>query len=143
MGLFSFFFSSRRRHTRGALVTGVQTCALPIWSAMKKYLKLARQNYESLLLALVVLMLVLALVKPEIQLKQEVNNYLLLADVSQSMNAEDVKIGNKTVNRIEYTKHLMKRVVETSYCGTYISVGVRSEERRVGQECVSTGRSRG
>src|SRR3546814_8655743 len=28
--LFIFFFSSRRRHTRCALVTGVQTCALPI-----------------------------------------------------------------------------------------------------------------
>src|SRR3546814_9377926 len=26
-----FFFSSRRRHTRCALVTGVQTCALPIF----------------------------------------------------------------------------------------------------------------
>src|SRR3546814_5324732 len=26
-----FFFSSRRRHTRCALVTGVQTCVLPIW----------------------------------------------------------------------------------------------------------------
>src|SRR3546814_9132966 len=25
-----FFFSSRRRHTRCAVVTGVQTCALPI-----------------------------------------------------------------------------------------------------------------
>src|SRR3546814_17725606 len=30
--LFTFFFSSRRRHTRCALVTGVQTCALPISS---------------------------------------------------------------------------------------------------------------
>src|SRR3546814_12332710 len=28
--LMFFFFSSRRRHTRCALVTGVQTCALPI-----------------------------------------------------------------------------------------------------------------
>src|SRR3546814_5317907 len=28
--MVSFFFSSRRRHTRCALVTGVQTCALPI-----------------------------------------------------------------------------------------------------------------
>src|SRR3546814_1511388 len=28
--LCCFFFSSRRRHTRCALVTGVQTCALPI-----------------------------------------------------------------------------------------------------------------
>src|SRR3546814_8671952 len=28
--IVSFFFSSRRRHTRCALVTGFQTCALPI-----------------------------------------------------------------------------------------------------------------
>src|SRR3546814_2567704 len=28
--VFLFFFASRRRHTRCALVTGVQTCALPI-----------------------------------------------------------------------------------------------------------------
>src|SRR3546814_5616759 len=30
MCMHMFFFSSRRRHTRCALVTGVQTCALPI-----------------------------------------------------------------------------------------------------------------
>src|SRR3546814_15787712 len=30
--MFCLFFSSRRRHTRCALVTGVQTCALPISS---------------------------------------------------------------------------------------------------------------
>src|SRR3546814_6400874 len=30
MWFFCFFFSSRRRHTRCELVTGVQTCALPI-----------------------------------------------------------------------------------------------------------------
>src|SRR3546814_11195627 len=30
MIFYVFFFSSRRRHTRCALVTGVQTCALPI-----------------------------------------------------------------------------------------------------------------
>src|SRR5213082_2984279 len=29
--MFFFFFSSRRRHTRLCQVTGVQTCALPIW----------------------------------------------------------------------------------------------------------------
>src|SRR3546814_20136185 len=33
-----FFFSSRRRHTRCALVTGVQTCALPIcfWDDVRR-----------------------------------------------------------------------------------------------------------
>src|SRR3546814_163620 len=33
-----FFFASIRRHTRGALVTGVQTCALPIY----------RERYEEI-----------------------------------------------------------------------------------------------
>src|SRR3546814_9357639 len=41
----SFFFcSSRRRHTRCALVTGVQTCALPIFAI----LMLARQPHRRL-----------------------------------------------------------------------------------------------
>src|SRR3546814_6782291 len=31
-----FFFSSRRRHTKCALVTGVQTCALPICSILQR-----------------------------------------------------------------------------------------------------------
>src|SRR3546814_3712714 len=33
----SFFFSSRRRHTRCALVTGVQTCALPICDRLERH----------------------------------------------------------------------------------------------------------
>src|SRR3546814_7623861 len=32
--VFVFFFSSRRRQTRCGLVTGVQTCALPIWALL-------------------------------------------------------------------------------------------------------------
>src|SRR3546814_8649032 len=41
-----FFFSSRRRHTRCALVTGVQTCALPIstselWRVVQEEIDLA------------------------------------------------------------------------------------------------------
>src|SRR3546814_2977467 len=39
-----FFFSSRRRHTRCALVTGVQTCALPICT---RGLTHANQELES------------------------------------------------------------------------------------------------
>src|SRR3546814_5690445 len=35
---FFFFFSSRRRHTSCALVTGVQTCALPISPPKKRRL---------------------------------------------------------------------------------------------------------
>src|SRR3546814_16497592 len=38
---YLFFFSSRRRHTRCALVTGVQTCALPISRALQRFTGLA------------------------------------------------------------------------------------------------------
>src|SRR3546814_7131210 len=41
-----FFFSSRRRHTRCALVTGVQTCALPIWLAVKGIQKDASGSFS-------------------------------------------------------------------------------------------------
>src|SRR3546814_4995438 len=37
-----FFFSSRRRHTRCALVTGVQTCALPIFTPIERVMTAAR-----------------------------------------------------------------------------------------------------
>src|SRR3546814_4164230 len=86
--LFSFFFfSSRRRHTRCALVTGVQTCALPIFGDRVQERPLARGD-EGHLLA--VDRMVLALVDDHL--------------------------------------HVLHRV--------------RSEERRVGKECVSTCRSR-
>src|SRR3546814_10817814 len=44
-----FFFSSRRRHTRCALVTGVQTCALPIFALnhREEYLRQFGQNQNT------------------------------------------------------------------------------------------------
>src|SRR3546814_10433012 len=46
MLLFSdfFFFSSRRRHTRCALVTGVQTCALPISRSARSFIGLLNSS---------------------------------------------------------------------------------------------------
>src|SRR3546814_8997769 len=41
-----FFFSSRRRHTRCALVTGVQTCALPISVAILGRVGLQTRNSD-------------------------------------------------------------------------------------------------
>src|SRR3546814_5205873 len=45
--VFVCFFSSRRRHTRCALVTGVQTCALPIFpflAAMSERRRIRRRD---------------------------------------------------------------------------------------------------
>src|SRR3546814_5608137 len=81
-----FFFSSRRRHTRCALVTGVQTCALPISQPGSASVKLAAS--PSLL---------------------------------------------RTRPTRSPTSSQSNRCLRTSD---------RSEERRVGKECVSTCRSR-
>src|SRR3546814_3016660 len=96
-----FFFSSRRRHTRCALVTGVQTCALPI------YLHVA-SGTETCLDA-----------GTKVHVKAGVN-LVLEAGVMISL-----KVGGSSI--------------------TIGPAGVtldRSEERRVGKECVSTCRSR-
>src|SRR3546814_9840142 len=77
-----FFFSSRRRHTRCALVTGVQTCALPI------FVKVVRPG--------------------------------LFTSLFEKRNEMPTK------TQIQETR----------------KEGFRSEERRVGKECVSTCRSR-
>src|SRR3546814_1579194 len=88
--LFIFFFSSRRRHTICALVTGVQTCALPISpirskAVRKLALRLAKRRSHA----------------PAIPIPAPATGPLTIA-----------------------------------------IVGLRSEERRVGKECVSTCRSR-
>src|SRR3546814_9748202 len=88
--VFVFFFSSRRRHTRCALVTGVQTCALPIYL---RYIWPLPRNLQGLLESYD------QVIVPEMNNGQLVN-----------------------LLRAQYL--------------------VRSEERRVGKECVSTCRSR-
>src|SRR3546814_6929086 len=85
-----FFFSSRRRHTRCALVTGVQTCALPIYNG----------------------------------------NILRLS--CHGGGAADIFV--------RCTKNLLKSPLH-SYI-VQCSIKERSEERRVGNACVSTCRSR-
>src|SRR3546814_1325916 len=90
---FVFFFSSRRRHTRCALVTGVQTCALPICNVL---------------------------------ILDEPTNHLDLwsrAALEQALVEFD-----GTILFVSHDRYFLDRV--------------RSEERRVGKECVSTCRSR-
>src|SRR3546814_9460612 len=103
MLLFVFFFSSRRRHTRCALVTGVQTCALPI---------LIRRNK--------------AMTKPTH--KHACTSCIFLGST----------IGGGKI--FDLYAHRSTRPGDISRDATLIAR--RSEERRVGKEGVSTGRSR-
>src|SRR3546814_7033939 len=97
-----FFFSSRRRHTRCALVTGVQTCALPI-SGIAAADRLAVDAQRG--------------GRAGQPLARQRQQQLVLPVAGDTSDAEDL-------------------------AGTDIERDVRSEERRVGKECVSTCRSR-
>src|SRR3546814_8982358 len=92
-----FFFSSRRRHTRCALVTGVQTCALPIY--MIKYFHVERP-----------------------------------ANLIELVGDRDILIARARV--------AARMIVDENDRSGIEFERARSEERRVGKECVSTCRTR-
>src|SRR6184192_2648774 len=71
---FFFFFSSRRRHTRCRLVTGVQTCALPISRKYGACLK-ARDGRERPSLILVMARSALPCLKFSQELSQAVDGF--------------------------------------------------------------------
>src|SRR3546814_7777793 len=91
-----FFCSSRRRHTRCALVTGVQTCALPIYDLDIETLELLEE------------------------LLQDYPGTVLLVSHDR-----------------EFLSNVVTQTIAAEGNGQW-----RSEERRVGKECVSTCRSR-
>lgn len=91
---------------------------------MNNTISFVKRNYEAFLYITAIVFMLLAIFKPNIQLKQQVHNYLLVADVSQSMNAEDESLNNQAVSRLAYTRYLMTNIVQTSPCGTYFSIGI-------------------
>src|SRR3546814_1862944 len=105
VGIF-FVFSSRIRHTRCSLVTGVQTCALPIFP-------------YGLIQALSAL--------------HEVG--LPVPKTTLFLSAPDV-------TDIPFLSELLRLDMSTDWFSVrFFITRNRSEERRVGKECVSTCRS--
>src|SRR3546814_5855888 len=100
-----FFFSSRRRHTRCALVTGVQTCALPICQRLHN-------------------------------LMSDVEAYSLRSG-TQRVIGYLLKDGGARQDGRQFRLETSKTVIASR-----LNLTPRSEERRVGKECVSTCRSR-
>src|SRR3546814_15778993 len=116
--LCSFFFSSRRRHTRCALVTGVQTCALPIYLPGELIgldaLGTGIHRCDAVALA------------PASVCEVPFNELGHIAAQVPSLQRQLLRVMGQRMDRNQVHVEMMGR----------------SEERRVGKECVSTGRSR-
>src|SRR3546814_7825426 len=131
--MFLFFFSSRRRHTRCALVTGVQTCALPIYDSARSM---------SALSARVAVIPGRNAIGIELPNARRETVYLRELLASAEFEAAGNKLGlalGKDIGGGAIIADLA-RMPHLPVAGTTGSG--RSEERRVGKECVSTCRSR-
>ncbi len=91
---------------------------------MKKIFQFLKTNRDSALLSGALLFLVMALFKPVVPVKHNIYTYLLIADISQSMNAVDMQVNGKPATRIAYTQKLMHETVSSLPCGTKVSIGL-------------------
>lgn len=91
---------------------------------MKKLLAYFKHQRDSALLGSALLLLVLAMFHPTVPIRHNIYTYLLVADISQSMNAIDMKIDGKPASRIAHTQKLLHEVVSSLPCGTKVSVAL-------------------
>lgn len=91
---------------------------------MKAWLDYLKQHRDSALLSGALLALVLAMLHPTLPIRHNIYTYLLIADISQSMNAVDMKEGAKDISRLAHTQKLMHEVVSSLPCGTKVSVAL-------------------
>src|SRR3546814_11160905 len=117
-----FFFASRRRHTRCALVTGVQTCALPIFDSGAHYACDEGDNA----LPLTMPGTELRITDGFAFLQRERRATQLMADLLAFRDLLENSDGNIAI--------------QPAIAALFTDQS-RSEERRVGTGCVSTGRS--
>ncbi len=91
---------------------------------MKKLLNYFKNNRDTALLSGAMVCLLAALLQPSIPVKHNIYTYLLIADISQSMNAADMQINGKPATRIAHTQKLLHETVSSLPCGTKVSIGL-------------------
>lgn len=91
---------------------------------MKKVFSYLRSRRDAALLASTFVLLIAAAFKPTLPLPRSIYSYLLVADISQSMNVVDTSLNGKQVTRMEYTQYMLHHIVANMPCGTRVSIGL-------------------
>ncbi len=91
---------------------------------MIKIFNYFRHRRDISLLTLALALLLIALFKPTVPIKRDIYSYLLVADISQSMNVIDESINGKAVTRMQYQQYLMHRIIGEMPCGTQVGIGL-------------------
>ncbi|MEO8419210.1 MAG: VWA domain-containing protein [Methylophilaceae bacterium] len=91
---------------------------------MRKIVSYLRHRRDSVLLAVALVLLIVAMFKPAVSIKRDIYSYLLVADITQSMNVMDKELNGKPVSRITYTQDVLHNLVSAMPCGTNVSLGL-------------------
>lgn len=91
---------------------------------MKSILDYLKHHRDFALLAGATLLLLVAVLRPTVNLQRDIYSYMLVVDITQSMNVEDMKLDGKPVSRIAYTRRLLRDTVANMPCGTRVSIAM-------------------
>ena len=91
---------------------------------IRKFLDYLHHRRDAALLAAAFLLLVVALFRPTIPVQRDIYSYVLVADISQSMNVPDATLNGKQVSRLAYTQYLLHETIASMPCGTRVSLAL-------------------
>ena len=90
---------------------------------------LLRRDLDFGLLLVACAMLIWALVNPYVRLQHDTFDYLVVVDITQSMNTLDYHEGNKPVSRLAFVKQALHRALLRLPCGSKIGLGIFTADR--------------
>ena len=93
-------------------------------SSMHKLFNYLRHRRDATLLLAALLLLVIGLFNPKIPIKRDIYSYILVADISQSMNVVDKTLNGKPVSRMVFMQEMMHRLIGELPCGTNVSISL-------------------
>ncbi len=83
-----------------------------------------RRNKELALLGVALFLLLIAALRPTIPVQRDIHTFLLVVDITQSMNAVDMQLDGKPASRIDYTRHMLHNMVASMPCNTRVGVAI-------------------
>lgn len=91
---------------------------------LKRFFRYLYHRRDATFLALAAILLIAAAFKPTVPVPRNIYSYLFVVDITQSMNAKDMRWGGKEISRLDYTKHLLHDTVATMPCGSRVSLAL-------------------
>lgn len=91
---------------------------------MKKLFDYLHHRRDAALLSTALLLLIAAAFHPTVPVQRNIYSYMLVVDITQSMNVEDMTLNGKPTSRIAYTRKMLHDMIAAMPCGTRVSLAL-------------------